>query len=137
MSRRFDIFRASYLKAAIPLMAIGLLAGCVSSTPRDSYVVFFERDSVTLSDAGQEVVRQAAKAAHNMHARHIYVLGSAGKMGDPDVLHELATTRALAVVEVLEIDGVDPKIISKDKFPLKDIDDSRLALRRVSIKIAK
>ncbi|MDF7674694.1 OmpA family protein [Acetobacteraceae bacterium ESL0709] len=137
MSHRFANLRKSFLKAAFPLTVIGLLAGCTTMPPRDSYVVFFQHDSVKLDDVGQQVVKQAADAALSMHASHVYVLGSAEKEGDSAQLKDLATTRALEVVELLELDGIDPNLISKDKVPLKDVDDSVLAYRRVSIKIAR
>lgn len=137
MSHRFGHLRKLFLKAALPLTVIGLLAGCTTPTPRDSYVVFFEHDSVKLDDVGQQVVKQAADAALAMKARHIYVLGSAEQIGDTDARREIATTRALSVVELLEIDGIDPNLISQDKVPLKDVNDSALAYRRVSIKIAR
>lgn len=137
MSHRFGNLRKSVLKTAFPLAMVAFVAGCATPTPRDSYVVFFQHESVKLDDAGEAVVKQAADSALKNHARHVYVLGSAEKEGDSTTLTNLATIRALAIVELLEIDGIDPKIISKDKMPIQDVDDSALAYRRVSIKIEK
>lgn len=132
---------SSSLRSMIPLsfcatLAAGALGGCATHTPRDSYVVFFDRDSVMLNQTARAVVADAALTARERHASHITVSGSAGHNGDPDILKQLANARAAEVSKVLEADGVDSKIVQQSQYNLKDFDDSRVALRRVSITIS-
>ncbi|MXV43572.1 OmpA family protein [Saccharibacter sp. 17.LH.SD] len=113
------------------------LGGCVSHTPRDNYVVFFDRDSVSLNSTAEAIVKEAVQDARAQHVKHIYVAASAGHEGDPAVLKQLADARAVAVVETLEKDGVDVKTIRKSSYTLGQFDDARVALRRVIIRIEK
>ncbi|MCX5615746.1 OmpA family protein [Bombella sp. TMW 2.2559] len=115
------------------LMVTGLLAGCVSHPPRDDYVVFFDTDSVTLSPTGEEIVASAVGAANRRHISQITVSGSAGKNEDPDVLKKLADARAENVVDVLVKDGIKREDIRKEAFVPTAVEDSRVALRRVTI----
>lgn len=112
------------------------LSGCTHHTPRDSYVVFFERDSVRLSKTGKSIVADAARTAKERHAQHVIVSGSAGRRGDPDILRKLADTRAEMVSNLLEEDGIDVKIVRKEPYALNQFDDSRVALRRVTITLS-
>lgn len=121
--------------AAPALVLTAALAGCADQPSRDSYVVFFDRDSVTLSPVAQAVVTKAATAARNENAKTIRVAGSAGMNGDPAVLKELADSRAQAVATQLANDGVNGAKIEVRPEPETTIDASHVALRRVSITI--
>lgn len=124
------------LRLAAPVFVLSAaLAGCAQDTSRDSYVVFFDRDSVTLNPIAQAVIHKAAVAARAEHATHIQVAGSAGANGDPDVLKELATARAKAVAMRLQEEGIERAEVSQTTTPDTDIDSSHVALRRVSITI--
>lgn len=118
---------------AASLMVMGLLAGCASHPPRDDYVVFFDTDSVTLSPTGEAIVASAVAAANKRHISQITVSGSAGKSEDPDVLKKLADARAENVIDVLVKDGVKRDDIHKESFVPTAVEDSRVALRRVTI----
>lgn len=135
MSRFFSLsrFAAASFFATTVMVA---LSGCSNHTPRDNYVLFFERDSVTLSETGKNIVADAARSAKARHAQRVIVSGSAGRYGDPDVLKALANARAEAVAKILEKDGIDTKIVAKEPYALKQFDDSRVALRRVTITIS-
>ncbi|GBQ08989.1 OmpA family protein [Saccharibacter floricola] len=129
------------LRSILPIglcatVAAGALGGCATHTPRNSYVVFFDRDSVQLNPTAQAVVADAALTVHERHASHITVSGSAGHNGDPDILKQLANARASEVTKVLERDGVDAKTITQAPYTLSDFEDSHVALRRVSITIS-
>lgn len=131
MIRFFSARSAVVLGSAV---LTGMLSGCAQHS-RDSYVVFFESDSTTLGSTALAVVAKAAEAAKREHAIEIDVSGSAGKNGDPAVLKQLADDRAKAVARQLVADGADElKVTIKPGAPVT-VEDSRVALRRVSITI--
>lgn len=49
MARFFSSFRSLTPLALCGTVAAAALGGCATHTPRDSYVVFFDRDSVVLN----------------------------------------------------------------------------------------
>lgn len=118
---------------ATSLMVAGLLAGCVSHPPRNDYVIFFDTESVTLTPTGEAIIASAVDAAHKRHISHITVAGSAGKTGDADVLKRVADARADAVIDVLVQDGIKREDIHKETFIPTDVENSRVAFRRVTV----
>lgn len=132
--KRVSAFVRRYASlGAVSLMTTGLLAGCVSHPPRDDYVVFFDKDSVTLSPTGEAIVASAVSAAQKRHISQITVSGSAGKNEDPDVLKKLADARAENVIDVLVKDGIGRDDIRKEAFVPTSVEESRVALRRVTV----
>lgn len=124
------------LRLAAPVLVLSaVLAGCTEQRSRDSYVVFFDRESVTLSSVGEAVVNKAAASARAEHATTIRVAGSAGAKGDADVLKELALSRAQTVATQLSNDGVNGAHIEVTTAPPTQLEDAHIALRRVSITV--
>lgn len=133
MKKVFAFMRRLAPVGATSLMVAGLLAGCVSHPPRDDYVVFFDTESVTLSPTGEAIIASAVDAAHKRNISHITVSGSAGKNEDADVLKKLADARADSVVDVLVRDGIKREDIRKEPFVPTDVENSRVAFRRVTV----
>ncbi|WP_225197988.1 OmpA family protein [Gluconobacter oxydans] len=126
----------SFVRIAAPVFVLSAaLAGCAEQPSRDSYVVFFDRESVTLSPVAQAVVTKAATAARTEHASVVRVSGSAGTNGDAAVLKELATSRAQTVATQLSNDGLNGARIEMTPYVPSELEDSHVALRRVSITI--
>lgn len=133
MKRVSAIVRRLAPVGAASLVLAGMLSACVSHTPRDDYVVFFDRESVNLSPTGEEIIAEAVDAAHKRHISKITVSGSAGKSEDPDVLKKLADARADNVIDVLVKDGIKREDIHKESSVPTAVEDSRVALRRVTV----
>ncbi|EHH68459.1 OmpA family protein [Gluconobacter morbifer] len=126
----------SSIRLAAPVLVLSAsLAGCAQQQERDSYVVFFDRESVSLSPVGTAIVSKAAAAARAEHASVVQVSGSSGVNGDPDILKELASSRAQTVATQLMNDGLNGARIEMAPHAPAAIEDSRVALRRVSITI--
>ncbi|MUG90201.1 OmpA family protein [Bombella sp. ESL0385] len=119
------------------LLAVTVLAGCASHPPRNDYVVFFDTESVKPSATGVAIIANAVKDARKRHISQFTVSGSAGKMGDDDVLKKLAEARADKVIALLQADGVNPTDIHKVPFTPSSLEDSRVAFRRVTIHLGK
>ncbi|TPW34693.1 OmpA family protein [Oecophyllibacter saccharovorans] len=135
MSRLSVLLRRLCTLTALPVAIAGSLAGCTNGPARNDYVVFFQRDSVTLDPTDLEVIREAADAAHRRDIHHLVVSGSAGRYGDPYVLKELADTRAKAVATMLQQDGIPAQDITMGAFAPTQLEASRVALRRVTIQL--
>lgn len=115
------------------LLAVTVLAGCVSHPPRNDYVVFFDTESVKPSATGVAIIANAVEDARKRHISQFTVSGSAGKSGDEDVLKKLADARADKVIALLEQNGVKPADIHKGSFVPSRVEDSHVAFRRVTI----
>ncbi|QDH17900.1 OmpA family protein [Swingsia samuiensis] len=127
----------SSLRYTAPALVLttAALGGCAHQQSRDNYVVFFDRDSVSLSPTSEDIIAKAAAEAQKENAKTIRVAGSTGLDGDLDILKELANSRAKAVADRLTSDGVgSAKIVTVPVKP-SPLEDSHVALRRVVITI--
>ncbi|GBR47751.1 hypothetical protein AA106556_1563 [Neokomagataea tanensis NBRC 106556] len=135
MVRTFLSSRRLLARSVLPALALTATLGACSSTDRDSYVVFFDRDDAVMNQTAKEIVAKAAHTAQKEHALSVRVAGSAGLSGDPDTLKQLARDRAKTVAAELTADGVDASKITLTPEPDTDVDASHVAYRRVSITI--
>lgn len=135
MSRFLYSLRIYGLSGTVFGLSLLSLAGCSNNIPRDNYVVFFERDSVTLTPEAEEIVRSAANAIERRREHHVIVSGSAGVRGQADILRQLAGERARAVADLLRQDGVPETYITVMPYVPSAMEDSLVALRRVNIQL--
>lgn len=67
-SRRF------LARTLLPAFALTAALGACSTSDRDSYVVFFDRDDAVLNQTAKDIVSKAAHAAQKEHALSVRVL---------------------------------------------------------------
>ena len=94
----------------IAVAVLALLAACAAPAPRQ-FTVFFGTGSDRLTREAQEIVSQAAAAAHEQGGSKLVVAG----YGDGESAEDaaLGDRRAIAVLQALVEDGVDASRIGR------------------------
>ncbi len=86
----------------------------VDEVTKPTYVIFFNNDSATVSDAGLQTLREAAAFAREDHVIRVNVVGNADRTGTPEYNQALSEKRAKEVERILTAAGVGKNLIAAE-----------------------
>lgn len=122
-------------RAGLVFVCALMLNACASmnAPPPDKYIVFFDFDSVELSQPALAVVAQAAAEAKRVNPARIDVAGYTGAVEGARTGEIIATQRFEAVGDALTAVGVDRMLIRREALT----DGAQLpavAIRRIEMR---
>jgi len=118
----------------IGILVAGTLAACMPQAGEgERFLVYFDELSANVTPQAAGVVADAVAKAKASQARSIRIEGRASATGSAAANQKLSESRAQAVANELQKDGLDPKTFRQVSVGQTGSGDTSVADRRVDI----